>query len=312
MKRILVTAPPFVRARDNFQSLFSNLNFEVVWISGEQYLTESELLELLPEFDGWILGDDPCTKEVLTKGFSGRLRAVVKWGVGTDNIDFDAMRELGIEFSNTPNAFGEEVADLAMAYLIMMARNLVPIHLGVLNGQWPKLTGLSLSGKKIGVVGFGDIGKNLSIRLIAAGCDVHVYESNIGVRNRSTLEVTFVDWPHSLEKLDALILCCSLNFSNRGMIDRSVFDRLPEGAFLVNVARGPLVVEPDLYDALLSGKLRGAALDVYEIEPLPAESKLRNCPNVIFGSHNASNTQDAVSRVSEKTVHIMSQLLTKT
>ena len=114
-KRLLISARPFVDMKNRFY-LHPVINqFEVTWMYSAQQLTEEELLEMLPSYDGWILGDDPCSRRVLQAGKSGALKAVVKWGVGTDNVDFAALTDLNIDFNNTPGVFGKEVADLAVA-----------------------------------------------------------------------------------------------------------------------------------------------------------------------------------------------------
>jgi D-3-phosphoglycerate dehydrogenase len=114
----------------------------------------SDLLELVPAHDGWIIGDDPATREVFSHGKSGKLKAAVKWGVGVDNVDFDACEKLGIPVANTPGMFGAEVADLALGYIIALARQTFEIDRGVRAGQWPKPLGISLGERKVAILGF--------------------------------------------------------------------------------------------------------------------------------------------------------------
>ena len=259
-----------------------------------QTLSEQELVELVPLFDGWIIGDDPATRSVFEAGRQGRLKAAVKWGIGVDNVDIDACETLGIPITNTPGMFGAEVADLAIGYLIALARELFPIDRGVRAGKWPKNRGVSLAGRTVGVVGFGDIGQCTASRAVAHGLTVITWDpakKNVNERN-----VTLKTWPDGVEQCDFLVLTCALNAHNRHMVDASVFEYAKKGLRLVNVARGPLVDEQALVDALRSGKLHSAALDVFEEEPLPIGSYLREHPLCVLGSHNASNTVDAVRR----------------
>ncbi len=307
-RKILISAPPFVKLESNFESHPSLNGFEVTWVKSAQQMSEAELLEKLPNFDGWILGDDPCTRRVLEAGKRGLLKAVVKWGVGTDNIDFLALKEFGIAFNNTPGAFGKEVADLAFAYLVMLSRHVLEVHKSVSVGEWSKPTGISLSGKKVALVGYGDIGKNIWKRLQTSDVNVFVYEIDRS-KTSGLNEISLRNWPESINEMDAIILACALTPENFEMIDGEIIKTLKEGVLVVNVSRGGLINENDLVEALKSGKLGGAALDVYQVEPLPGGSSLREFPNVILGSHNASNTSEAVIRTSLTTIAIMHDFL---
>ena len=307
-RKILISAPPFVNLEPYFKSHTSLNGYEVTWVKSAQHMSEAELLKKLPNFDGWILGDDPCTRRVLEAGKRGNLKAVVKWGVGTDNIDFQALKEFGIAFDNTPGAFGKEVADLAFAYLVMLSRHVLEVHNSVSVGEWRKPAGISLSGKNVALIGYGDIGKNICKRLLTSDINVFVYE--VDRSKTDGLKETFLrNWPESINEMDAIILACALTPENFEMIDREILNTLKEGALVINVSRGGLINESDLVEALNSGRLGGAALDVYQVEPLPAASGLRECPNVILGSHNASNTTEAVIRTSQKTIAIMHDFL---
>ncbi|MCR5876723.1 hypothetical protein LRS10_22730 [Phenylobacterium sp. J426] len=124
--RVLVTCPPMLRMIDEFRPVFADRGAELVAPEVVQTLTEEQLIELLPTFDGWISGDDPATERVLTAGVAGRLRGLVKWGVGVDNVDFEACRKLGLQVAHTPGVFGREVADIAMGYVIGLARGDLP------------------------------------------------------------------------------------------------------------------------------------------------------------------------------------------
>ena len=307
-RRILISAPPFVKMESDFESDPSLKWFDITWVKSAQQMSEAELLEKLPNFDGWILGDDPCTRSVLEAGKRGNLKAIVKWGVGTDNIDFQALKDFGIAFDHTPGAFGKEVADLAFAYLVMLSRHVLEVHNSVSVGEWRKPAGFSLSGKNVALVGYGDIGKNIAKRLQASDINVFVYEVDRS-KTDGLKEFSSRNWPESINQMDAIVLACALTPENLGMIDREILRTLKEGALIINVSRGGLINENDLVEALNSGRLGGAALDVYQVEPLPASSGLRECPNVILGSHNASNTIEAVIRTSQKTIAIMRDFL---
>jgi len=304
--KILVTCPPMVRMISAFHPLFAELGLKVDAPAVVQTLPESELITLVPQYDGWIIGDDPATRAVFEAGRAGRLRAAVKWGVGVDNVDFVAARELGLPITNTPGAFGGEVADVAVAYLTMLARELVFIDRGVVAGGWPKPAGMSLAGKSVALIGYGDIGRNVARRLAAADMHVIAYDPAL---SEPTGGVEVAEWPARIEEAEFMVFTCALTPKNRYMLDASVLARTKRGVRIVNVARGPLIDETALAAALTSGQVRSVALDVFEVEPLPADSPLRAHAQCIFGSHNGSNTVDAVKRTSERAIGVLAGYL---
>lgn len=296
--KVLVTCPPMLGMIDSFRPIFEKHGVNVTAAKVVQTLSVEELVQLVPQHDGWIIGDDPATREVFTAGKAGQLKAAVKWGIGVDNVDFAACKELGIPIINTPNMFGAEVADIAMGYVIALARETFQIDDGIRQGHWPKQRGISLSGKTVALVGYGDIGKGTAKRLLAADMNVIAYDPAAP----DTPEIAAVQraaWPNRVEEADFIVATCSLTPTSRHMINAEVFAKTKPGVRVINVGRGSVIHEPSLEAALLSGKVYSAALDVFELEPLPMGSYLRTHPRCIFGSHNASNTADAVVRTSE-------------
>ena len=302
--RVLITCPPMLACAEEWRSEFDTRGVELVLPDVIQTLPEDALVELVPSCDGWIIGDDPVTRAVLRAGRDGVLKAAVRWGVGTDNIDFDAARELGFEIKNTPGMFGAEVADVAMAYVTCLARSIIDIDRGVRAGEWPKPRGKSLSALTMGIIGYGDIGKNLALRAVAAGMAVIAVDPTLEV-GQDLGDVTRGEWPEAVGQCDVLVFTCALTNSNWHMLDAAVLALARDGVFVVNVARGPLIDEGALCSALISGRVGGAALDVMENEPLLATSKLRTLENCVFGTHNASNTWEAVGRTNRKAMTLL-------
>ena len=197
--KVLVTCPPMLGMIDTFTAAFEHHGLDVTAPDVVQVLSEAQLKEIVPLHDGWIIGDDPATNSVLGAGRAGKLRAAVKWGVGVDNVDFAACKQLGISITNTPNMFGAEVADIAMGYIIGLARQTFEIDRGVREGGWPKPSGISLSGKTVALVGYGDIGKNAAKRMLAA--DMHVIAYDPFAEDSLDLKaVERAEWPRRLEK----------------------------------------------------------------------------------------------------------------
>lgn len=307
--RVLVTCPPMLGQFAEFVEPARKLGLELEPAEVLQTLSEAELMELVPAYDGWIIGDDPATCRVLQAGRKGSLKAAVKWGIGVDNVDFDACSDLGIPVTNTPLMFGAEVADVAMAYITGLARGLFAVDRAIRErAQWPKPAGMSLSGKTVALVGHGDVGRNLAKRLQVSGMRVVGYDP--GVQPEAMEHgVEHARWPERLDEADFIVLTCSLTPANRHMLNAQTIAAAPRGVFVVNVARGPLIDETALVAALESGHVAGAALDVFEEEPLPADSPLRAFPACIFGSHNGSNTVDAVRRASLQAIEKLAGLL---
>jgi D-3-phosphoglycerate dehydrogenase len=306
--KVLVTCPPMIGMIDRLGYLFEGAGVDYFCPEFQQTMSEEELVEIVPKFDGWIIGDDPATTRVFEAGKAGRLRAAVKWGIGIDNVDMDAARGLGLPITNTPMMFGREVADLAMAYVTALARDILCIHRGVEAGGWPKPRGISLAGRAMGLVGFGDIGRNVARRALAADMNVIAYDPAFEPAE-GLQRVVPSNWPERLNECDFLVFTCALNEANRHMLNDHTLSLARDGLRVVNVARGPLIDESALIRALHSGKVHSAGLDVFEVEPLPENSPLRGHERCIFGSHNGSNTSDAVERASREAVTHLFQFL---
>tara|TARA_R110002072_G_scaffold73069_10_gene174290 strand:- start:2223 stop:3155 length:933 start_codon:yes stop_codon:yes gene_type:complete len=300
--RVLVTCPPMLGMIDEFRPIFADKNVTLDAPEVVQTMSEDELCAILPDMDGWVIGDDPATARVLETGAAGNLKAIVKWGVGVDNVDFAAAKRLGLPSTNTPGVFGNEVADVAMNYVGGLARETFFIDREIrANNAWPKPCGISLTGRKAGVVGFGDIGRQTARRLIASGIEIYAYDP--AFKPADGLQVTPKPWFEGVEDCDFLVFTAPLNPGTHHMFNEDVLARVKPGVRIVNVGRGPVIKEAALLKGLESGAVYSAALDVFEVEPLSADSALRAYPRCIFGSHNGSNTQDAVRRVSHQAIN---------
>ncbi len=296
--KILLTCPPMLGMIDEFRPVFLKHGVELTTPDVVQTLSEDELKILVAEHDGWIIGDDPATRSVFEKGRAGKLKAAVKWGIGTDNVDFEACKDFDIPISNTPGMFGGEVADIATGYVIALARETFNIDRGVRSGLWPKPRGVSLAGRRVALLGFGDIGRNVAKRLLAADMNIVAYDPcATTVPGLESVEIA--TWPARIDEADFVVITCALNPETRHLLNDESLAATKPGVKIVNVARGPIIDEPALVRALESGHVYSAALDVFEVEPLPLDSPLRTHPRCIFGSHNGSNTEDAVRRTSE-------------
>jgi D-3-phosphoglycerate dehydrogenase len=303
--KVLITCPPMLRQIEKFRPIFTAKQIELVTPNVVQVLTEKELIDLVPTVDAWIIGDDPATEEVFKAGKAGKLKVAVKWGVGIDNVDFEACKKLNIPISNTPKMFGGEVADLALAYTLGLARQSYFIDQEIKKGNWVKPSGISMAGKTVAVIGLGDIGLATINRLKGFEVIINAYDpfTKLSATDLNINEI--LHFPAKIENADFIILTCALTSSSKHIINKRTISLMKNKVKIINVARGPLINENDLIDGLKTGKIESVALDVFEIEPLPLNSELRSYSQNIFGAHNGSNTFEGVERASYKAIDLL-------
>lgn len=262
-----------------------------------QQLGEADLLPIIGGYAGVLAGDDHLTRKVLEAGSS--LRVIAKWGIGVDAIDLVAADELGIAVLNTPGVFGEELADYAMGYLHMIARRQHEVNQQVKAGMWHKVTGTSLAGKTLGIIGMGSSGRALARRAVASSMSVLGFDV-VTTPDDQTYRLAPLD--EVLSESDVISLHLPATPDTTKLIGAAAIASMKPGAWLINTSRGSLIDEKALVDALVDGRIGAAALDVFEEEPVKADNPLLSFDNVILGSHNGSNTVEAVDRTTERAV----------
>lgn len=312
MHKILLTCPPMIGMVDAFSEDFENANFDVTVPEFAQEMSEDALCDIIGAYDGWIIGDDPASRRVLEAGVKGRLKACMRWGVGTNNVDFAAFEEFNIPIENTPGVFGREVADLACHYVTGLARDTFTIDRKVKQGEWFKPIGQSLWSARALIVGFGDIGQNLAKRLLAHDMEVWFYDPHVE-KSDIAPGCSKVTWPHALSHVDYVIFTAPLNDNTYHMLNMDNIELVQKGIKLVNVGRGPLIAEHALIKGLSEGYINSAALDVFESEPFSPETHnnlMQLSDRLIVGSHNGSNTKEAVALVSRMCVRRLENFLT--
>lgn len=299
---ILVTCRQMQVELPRHRERIQKLGYEVIApeLAGRQQFTAAELLEHSDRLVGIIAGDDQLDRTF----FAGapKLKTVIRWGIGMDSVDHEAARDHGVTVRNTPGVFGHEVADAAFGYILNLVRGYIAVDAAVRRGEWPKMEGVTLAGARLGIVGLGAIGREIAKRGTGFGMDVVAYDPFVDTAQAG---VSIVDLDKLLATSRFIVLACPLTTQTFHLIDAQRLALVRPNAYLVNVARGPVVMEQDLIDALKSGRLAGAALDVFEIEPLPMDSVLRTLPNVVLGAHNASNTREGVVRASDQAVEFL-------
>lgn len=302
MPVLLLTAPYMLPSIDRFRPVFDHFGLEVIAPTVNERLEEDELLTYAGKFDGVICGDDRFTEKVLT-ACSPRLKVIAKWGTGTDSIDHAACAKLGIQLLNTPNAFTLPVSDSVLGYILAFARQQPWMDRRLKTGEWKKIPGRSLSECTLGVIGVGNIGKAVLRRAHAFG--MTLLGNDIQPIPRDFLlefNVTSTSLVRLVQQADFISVNCDLNPTSHHLINQQLLAQMKTTAVVINTARGPIVNENDLVNALLEKKIAGAALDVFEVEPLPAESPLLKMENVLLAPHNSNSSPAAWENVHWNTI----------
>jgi D-3-phosphoglycerate dehydrogenase / 2-oxoglutarate reductase len=299
--RVLISAPYMLAVVEEFRARLEAEGLEIITTHVAERLSEEELLPLVETLDGVICGDDQFNARVLQR--ARRLKVISKWGTGIDSIDVLAARHLGIRVCNTPDAFTDPVADTALGYILCFARRLPRMDTDIRRGLWTKPDAVALNECTLGVVGIGNIGRAVVRRARAFG--MAVVGNDIREVASQFLEETdlrLLPLDALLEASDFVTLHCDLNPTSFHLIGHAELSLMRTSAYLINTSRGPVVDEAALVCALSEKQIAGAALDVFEIEPLPADSPLRSFENCMLAPHNANSSRAARLRIHESTI----------
>ncbi len=299
---VLFTAPYMIPFLDRFGGLFERYAIELIVPKVVERLGEDDLMRYAGKFDGTICGDDHYTQRVL-EACAPRLKVISKWGTGIDSINRDAATRLGIQVRNTPNAFSMPVADTVMGYILAFARRQPWMDRAMKAGIWEKQPCRSLSECTLGVIGVGNCGKAVIRRAFAFGMRLlgnDIVEIAPDFVAEYRVEMTSLE--DLLKRSDFVSLNCDLNPTSYHLINADTLRMMKSSAVLINTARGAIVDEPALIEALRVGRIAGAALDVFEVEPLPLDSPLLGFDNVLLSPHNANSSAAAWERVHWRTI----------
>ncbi len=290
---ILVTATSYGQHDAGLKSELEAAVGRVTYNETGRPLSSSQLAALLPGVDGYIAGLDSIDAAALAA--ADGLRVVARYGVGVDNVDLAAAVARGIVVTNTPGANARSVAELTVALLLLLARPVLRAAAETRAGGWPRLPGLSLAGKTVGLVGFGAIGRQTARLLASFDCRLLAYDPLLNEATAAALGVRAAGLDELLATSDFVSLHAPVTPATRGMVDAAFMARMKPGAALVNTARGELVDEAALLDALANGRLRGAALDAFAAEPPGGDNPLLALPNVIATPHMGAHTDGATT-----------------
>ncbi len=265
------------------------------------HIEQDKVGEALKEFDAVVIRSaTKLTKEVIDAEAGGKLKLIVRAGVGVDNIDLQAAKDNGIEVKNTPNASSNSVAELAIAHMFAVARFVNISNVTMRNGEWnkKKYKGIEINGKTLGIIGMGRIGRSLAQKATALGMKV-VYTDLFG--KQEGLSYDFLEMEELLKVSDFISLHVPYDKTKGALIGKKEFELMKDGVVLINCARGKVVEEAALLEALNNGKVAGAGVDVFEEEPTKNEA-LVNHPKVSVTPHIGASTKEAQIRIGEEVV----------
>jgi len=289
MKKILLSAPYMLMEGDKFESFFKENNLDVTYADIVEHMSEQELLETIADYDGAICGDDPYTREVLSK--ASRLKVISKWGTGIDTIDIDAAKELGIKICNTPNAFSHPVSDTTLAFMLSFARN-VPINTeNIKKGIWQKTQCFTLGEKVLGIIGLGNIGTQVAKRANAFG--MKILGNDIRVIPPIILEqyeIEMVEKSEIYKRADFITIHCDLNDGSYQLLNAKAFEQMERKPYIINTARGGHIDQTAMIHALELDLISGAGLDVFGTEPVDVNDKIIKFNNVLLAPHNSNSS----------------------
>jgi D-3-phosphoglycerate dehydrogenase / 2-oxoglutarate reductase len=285
MPKVLITPLTLTGLDLPYLDTFRRAGFEVVFSPRTPQLTEDELLQLLPGVSATIAGSEPYTRRVLAA--NPQLRVIARAGVGYDAVDLAAATEHGVAVTIAPNTNQDAVAEHTFALMLGLVKDVVAQHCAVKEGGWPRRANLPLRNRVLGIAGLGRIGKAVAIRGAAFNMRLLAYEPYPDAAFVKHYAVTLVPFERLLAESDFLSLHLPLTPESRHLINQRTLALMKPTAFLINTARGGLVCEADLLAALRAGKLGGAGLDVFEVEPPVGVNPLATLDNVVVTPHAA-------------------------
>jgi len=301
-KKILLTAPYMLPYVDRFKPVFERYDLEIITPDVSERMEEEDLLGYAGKFDGTICGDDRYTQRVIDACLP-RLKVISKWGTGIDSINKEYASQQGVMVGNTPGAFTDPVADSVMGYMLSFLRNIPAMDKAMKAGEWKKISGKALNETVLGVVGVGDIGKAVLRRAKIFGMKLlgnDIIEIDPKFIAETGVEMVSLD--DLLARADVVSLNCDLNPTSKHIMNAESIAKMKASAILINTARGPLVDEAALIHALQNNLIAGVGMDVFEYEPLPEHSPLKQMDNVLLAPHNSNSSPTAWENVHWNTI----------
>ncbi len=290
---VLVTPTSYGRFDPSLKSDLETAVQRVTYNNSGKPLASAQLQELLTDVDGYIAGLDEIDAAAIAA--APNLQVIARYGVGTNNVDLDAAAAQGVVVTNTPGANAASVAELTVALVLNLLRPVITAVTETRQGGWPRLKGLSLVGKTVGLIGLGAIGREAVKRLACFDCTLLAYDIAANEAFAQQHGVNLVTQPELLAQSDIVSLHVPVLPETKEMVNAEFLRQLKPGAYLVNTSRGELVDEAALYKALTEGQLAGAALDAFQTEPPGADNPLLELPHVLPTPHMGAHSDGATN-----------------
>ena len=310
--RALITAPPILPKIFNYKSLFDEKSVEIIVPPYQvvEHLNENELIELLKNIDGVLCGDDKITANVLKN--VKKLKVISKWGTGIDSIDKVAAEKKGIKVLRVKDVFSEPVSDTVLAYILLFSREIINKNKLVKNNKWEKTESYTLKEKSIGIIGIGHIGKVVAEKALALG--MKVFGNDYREISKNYIQKTgikMVTLTELLNRSDFVTLHCDLNKDSYHLISSNELKLMKTDSVLINTSRGQVIDQSALEHSLKNREISGAALDVFEVEPLPKGNILRKMDNVFLSPHNSNASPLVFDNVDKKSINNLFSVICK-
>lgn len=294
--RLLVTPTSYGKNDQSLKTDLEALVKQVTYNPTGKPLGSTELSAMLQGVDGFIAGLDTIDRSALEKADS--LKVIARYGVGIDNVNLEATKEKEIIVTNTPGANSGSVAELALGLILSLARQIPFGSQQVRQGNWPRISGVSLEGKTVGILGFGAIGKQLTKRLMGFGCRILAYDPYPDYQFAKKHAAILMDSiAEVISSADFVSLHMPLLPETKGMVNTAFLSKMKPGSFLINTSRGEAINESDLFHALIIGHLRGAGLDAFITEPPEMDNPLLTLSQVIVTPHHGAHTDGATNNM---------------
>ena len=289
-KKVAITSEFFGRFSDKAFKILKENDLEVIPNRYDKYLDkEEEIISLTKEANAVICDLENISKNVIDH--SPNLEIIARRGVGTDSVAVDYAQKKGIEVARTLGVVEKPVAELVMSYILNVSRQIMPLNQSMHQGEWNKILAHSVDGKTIGIIGMGNIGKEITRKAQAFDMDVIYYDVNRKEELEKELGIVYQEFDELLKKSDVITLHVPLNKNTENLIDYSAMEKMDKSPILINTARGPVVNNIDLKRALNEGLVSFAAIDVFDEEP-KTNSILKDCENVILTPHVGTFTEE--------------------
>lgn len=298
-KNVLVTATNYSALCAEGKKLFEDSGWNVIENPFGRPMTFDELKTRVGEVDAVVVGVDTWNEDVFK--LAPRLKVMSRFGVGVDNIDVETARRFGIKVTNAGGINANAVAELTIGLLLSAMRAIPALHQSTRVGRWDRFVGEELIGRTVGLLGFGNIAQKIARKLSGFEVDVVAFDKYPNVEAAKRLGVTMVSVDDLLRRADVVCLMLPSLKETHHFMDANRFAQMKQGAYFVNTARGALVDEPALARALESGRIRAAAIDVYEVEPVKADNPLLRIDSMVTTPHTAAETYEVYREVGLET-----------